>query len=431
MFFLTTDYTNLPRWITLIEKLMCNKKKISYGVNNLSLLLRVSSNFFKKLNFTILARFHFKMAYKQKKYGLLLYPISLLYGFAVGFRNLLFNLNILHTHEFPIPVIGVGNITVGGTGKTPHVEYIAGLLKYDFRIATLSRGYKRKTHGFGEVHLNSTTKEVGDEPLQIKNKHPEIIVSVDESRVDGIRKLMADKEKQIQVILLDDAFQHRYVKPGISILLIDYNRLLTNDHFLPYGNLREREHNKIKANIIIITKMPYEIKPIERRILEKNLQLFPYQTLYFTNIKYKNPVSIFPGKTSTTNYSFIKNKYHVLLVTGIANHGELIKHIKQFSLSITHLFFKDHYSFKEKDIEKISKTFKQITGENKVLITTEKDSLRLRETQNSYLIEDIPSFYIPIEIDFLYSDKNRFNKQITEYVRKNKPVSSIYSERNK
>lgn len=371
------------------------------------------------------------MSGKQRKYGFLLYPLSLLYGFIVSFRNLLFDINVLRIREFSIPIISIGNITVGGTGKTPHVEYMAGLLKYEFQIATLSRGYKRKTKGYREVSIDSTTKEAGDEPLQIKNNHPEITVVVDESRVDGIQKLMSDKEKQIQVVLLDDAFQHRYVKPGMSILLIDYNRPLHTDHLLPYGNLREGEHHKIRANIIVVTKMPCEIKPIERRILEKDLQLFPYQTLYFTTIKYKNPVTLFPGKTLATNYSFTKNKYSVLLVTGIASPVDLINHIKRFSSSVTHLKFNDHHVFNKKDIIKISEAFNSIQDENKIIITTEKDSLRLRETQNSQILEELPAFYIPIEIDFLYGDKNRFNKQITEYVRKNKPVSSIYSGKNR
>lgn len=365
------------------------------------------------------------MARKHRKYGLFLYPLSLLYGFIVGFRHLLFNLNILHTREFSIPVISVGNITVGGTGKTPHVEYLAGLLKQEFITATLSRGYKRKTHGYREVTPSSTTREVGDEPLQISRNHPEITVSVDEKRAHGIGQLLADKAKKIQVIVLDDAFQHRYVKPGMSILLIDYNRPIKEDYLLPFGNLREREHHKNRANVVIVTKMPAEIKPIERRILEKDLSLFPYQTLYFTSIKYKNPVTLFPGKISATNFSFSKNKYHVLLITGIACPEDLLRHIKRFSLSVTHLPFKDHYSFKEKDLKKMADTFQQISGE-KVLITTEKDSLRLSDSPGKKWIEELPIFYIPIEIDFLYGDKSRFNKQITEYVRKNKPVSTIY-----
>ena len=370
------------------------------------------------------------MAKKHRKYGLFLYPLSLLYGFAVGFRHTLFNTQILRSKEFSLPIISVGNITVGGTGKTPHIEYLAGLLKREFRVATLSRGYKRKTKGFYEATLNSTTRQVGDEPLQILNNHPEITVCVDENRVHGIEKLMADESKHIQVILLDDAYQHLYVKPGMSILLIDYNRPLWEDYLLPYGNLREREHHKDRANVIIVTKMQSEIKPIERRILEKDLQLYPYQTLYFTTIKYKNPVILFEGKISATQFSFVKHKYHIILITGIASPDDLLNHVKKFSLSITHLSFSDHHLFKEKDIRKIIETYHSISGD-KVLITTEKDALRLREAPNKNLLEELPAFYIPIEIDFLYSDKNRFNKQITEYVRKNKPVSSIYPGKNR
>ncbi len=367
------------------------------------------------------------MTRNKRKYGFLLYLLSLFYGLIVQLRNLLFELNILTSKEFSIPIISIGNITVGGTGKTPHTEYVAGLLKSEFKIATLSRGYKRKTRGYKEVHTDSKAYEVGDEPLQIKNNYPEITVSVDESRVEGIKKLLSETKKHIQAIILDDAFQHRYVKPGLSILLIDFNRQLKNDHLLPYGDLREKGKSRIRANIIIVTKMPCEIKPIERRLLEKDLRLYPFQTLYFTTIKYKNPVTIFPGKTSAINYSFTKNKYDVVLVTGIAEPNELLKHIRKFSLSIIHISFKDHYYFKKKDIENISNTYNNIQSNNKILITTEKDMYRLREINNSNLLENIPAFYIPIEIDFLYNDKNRFNKQIVEYVRKNKPISSIYS----
>jgi len=366
------------------------------------------------------------MPVNKKNFGLMLFILSVFYRIIVGIRNTLFEINILPSREFSVPIISVGNITVGGTGKTPHTEYIANILKDEFKIAVLSRGYKRKTKGFVEVLTDSKPINTGDEPLQIKNNFPEITVCVDESRTDGINKIVSNKLNGIQAVILDDAFQHRYVKPGISILLIDYNKPLKDDHFLPYGNLREKESNKIRANIIIITKMPGEIKPIERRILEKDLQLLPYQNIYFTNIKYKNPITIFP-KTIAINYSFTKCKYDVLLVTGIANPTDLLNHIKKFALSITHLKYKDHYNFKEKDFKKIIDTFNSIKNTNKILITTEKDMYRLRDSQYSSLIENIPAFYIPIEIDFLYNDKNRFNKQIIEYVRKNKPVSSIYS----
>jgi tetraacyldisaccharide 4'-kinase len=370
------------------------------------------------------------MAKKHRKYGLFLYPLSLIYGLVVSFRHLLFNIRILPSKEFQIPVIGVGNITVGGTGKTPHIEYLANLLKHEFHTATLSRGYKRKSKGYKVVTTLSSTIEVGDEPLQIQLNNPEVTVAVCESRVKGIELLLKEKTKPIQVVLLDDAYQHLYVKPGMSILLIDYNRPLWEDYLLPYGDLRERQQNKNRANIIIVTKMPPEIKPIERRILEKDLNLFPYQTLYFTTIKYKNPVILFEGKTIASQYSFLKNKYHVVLVTGIACADELIKHIKRFSLSVTHLSFTDHYYYKEKDIQKIFDTFAGLPND-KILITTEKDALRLRESKGIQMLELLPVFYIPIEIDFLYGDKNRFNNQIIDYVRKNKPVSSIYPGKNR
>ena len=206
--------------------------------------------------------------------------LSLFYGFAVSLRNELFNLRLLSSKEFDLPVISIGNITAGGTGKTPHTEYIAALLKAKFKVAVLSRGYKRKTRGFYMVETTSKVRQVGDEPLQIKLKFSELIVAVDANRVRGIKRLIALPEKP-DIILLDDAFQHQYVLPGINILLTDYNRLITEDSLLPYGRLRESASNKSRATIIIVTKCPAEIKPIEERIIIKDLNIRPIRICIF------------------------------------------------------------------------------------------------------------------------------------------------------
>ncbi|MCK4662321.1 MAG: tetraacyldisaccharide 4'-kinase [Bacteroidales bacterium] len=351
----------------------------------------------------------------------LLFPFSLLYGFIVSFRNILFDYNFLNSHEFDVPVLSVGNITVGGTGKTPHVEYIVDLLNKEFNVATLSRGYKRKSKGFVLASENSTVKDIGDEPKQIKKKFPDIHVAVDNNRVHGIKKLLSKKiETIIDVIILDDAFQHRYVKPGFSILLIDFNQPLSNDHLLPLGRLREHAHEKRRANLILITKSPNELKPIERRIIVKDLKLFPYQTLYFTTYKYGNLIPVFNNDNVIDNEKLKNKSYSVLVITGIAKYKPFVQYIKTFSNDIHHIGFPDHHYFTKKDINKILNKFNDISNPNKIIITTEKDSVRFYETSYKNLIEESPIFYIPIEIDFLNEDKENFNKLITNYIRSNK-----------
>ncbi len=349
----------------------------------------------------------------------------------VGFRHMLYNMGILQMKEYPLPILCVGNITVGGTGKTPHVEAIVRMLQEHYNIAVLSRGYKRKTKGFREVFIDSTAFEVGDEPLQIKQKFPNITVVVSESRRKGIQHLIKRNDPKIDVIILDDGYQHLAVKAGVYLLLMDFNNPLYEDHLLPYGNLRERIHHKSKAHMVIVTNTPVDLKPIERRIVQKKLELFPYQYLFFTYIEYKSPVVVFPGRFSAIKYNFTKCKYSVLLVTGIANPKPLRNNIMRFATDITEINFPDHYYFKSKDIQRIADTFNAIQSDKKIIITTEKDSIRLREAPNVELLLDMPIFYIPIEIDFLYNEKNMFNLELIEYVRKNQPISSIYTRKNK
>jgi len=366
----------------------------------------------------------------RKKYGLILIPLSWLYAFAVGFRHMLYNLGPLTSKSYPIPILCVGNITVGGTGKTPHIEAIIRILKNQYNIAVLSRGYKRKTKGFREVFEDSKAYEVGDEPLQIKQKFPDVKVVVSESRRKGIEMLLKQTEPKIEVILLDDGYQHLAVKAGAYILLVDFNRPIYEDHLLPYGNLRERIHHKSKASIVIVTNTPEDIKPIERRIIQKKLDLYPYQYLFFSHIEYKSPVVVFPGKFSAIKYSFTKCKYHVLLVTGIANPQPLKNNITRFAIEITEIIYPDHYYFKAKDIEHIVHEFQKIDNNKKVIITTEKDAIRLQEAPNNEMLKSLPIFYIPIEIDFLYNEKETFNLELIEYVKKNQSISSIYKRKD-
>ena len=225
-----------------------------------------------------------------------LLPLSWFYGLGVGFRNLLFEMGILKSRSFNVPVISVGNITVGGTGKTPHVEYLIRLMKDRAKVAVLSRGYKRKSHGFVLASKNTTVNDIGDEPYQMKTKFPDITVAVDRKRTRGIDKLTSGEQvKDTDVILLDDAFQHRYVKPGINILLVDYHRLIIYDALLPAGRLREPVKSKDRADIVIVTKCPKDLKPMEFRVITKAMKLYPYQQLFFSTHEFESLRPVFTG----------------------------------------------------------------------------------------------------------------------------------------
>jgi tetraacyldisaccharide 4'-kinase len=362
----------------------------------------------------------------QRLFYIILFPFSIIYGIVVRFRNFLYDTNILTSHEFNAPVLSVGNITVGGTGKTPHVEYIVSLLEEIEKPAVLSRGYKRKSKGFVKASVNSTLAEIGDEPLQIKRKFTNVDVVVDKNRVRAIRRMLSE-DPTLRAIVLDDAFQHRSVSPGLNILLIDYNRPLQEDYYLPAGRLREPASSRYRANIIILTKCPDDIKPIDRRLISDNLKLMPYQTLYYTQFKYGTPQPVFPEikPVYPINEKNSKNS-SVLLVTGIASPLQLKNYLSKTIDEIEQIEYPDHYIFKQSDIDNIDKRFAQMKGENKVIITTEKDAVRLI---NAFNISDELRklmFYIPVEVEFLNDEGPVFDKQIINYVQKNKRDSFLY-----
>jgi len=361
---------------------------------------------------------------------ILLYPLSWLYGLAVYLRNRAYDLNILKSKEFDVPVISIGNITVGGTGKTPHVEYLVNLLKEKYEVATLSRGYKRKTKGFHLVETDSTAINVGDEPLQIKNKYPEITVSVCEKRVKGVEKLVDVKnEKKPDVVLLDDAFQHRRITPGVNILLIDYNRQIKEDKLLPVGRLRENVYQMRRANIIIFTKCPDEVTPIMRRILGNNVGLLPYQKLYFTKLEYDKLKPVFNAQELDKQY-YNEKKYTILLVTGIASPKLMRKYLKQFSRRIEMMTFPDHHNYSAQDIQSINNRFDGIDAENKIVITTEKDSMRFKDF--SEMPDELKNamYYLPVKVNFLEEEKQSFNKKIFNYVGENKSNRELHKRKN-
>jgi tetraacyldisaccharide 4'-kinase len=366
--------------------------------------------------------------FTNKKYFFFLYPFSLLYGLAVYIRNLLFDYQILQSREFDIPVISVGNITAGGTGKTPHTEYLVRLLKYEFNVAYLSRGYKRKTRQYILADHSSTAEEIGDEARQIKKKFPDIHVAVDRKRANGITRLMQDV-KDLDLVLLDDAYQHRYVRAGLSILLIDYNRPISKDHLLPAGLLREQAFEKKRANIILVTKCPERLKPIDRRIVVKELNLYPFQHLYFTYLKDELPKPVFKSVQKVLTREEIKRmKPHILMITGIANPRSFKKFVRNYSTQITDMIYPDHHAFTDNDINEIILKFNAIESDTKIIFTTEKDAIRLEKfsDMDNRIKEKI--YFIPIVVSFMNEDTDNFNQHILNYVRANKRDNILYKK---
>ena len=356
-----------------------------------------------------------------------LLPLSWFYGLGVNFRNTLFSIGMLKSRSFDVPVISVGNITVGGSGKTPHVEYLVRLLKDTFHTAVLSRGYKRKSKGFVQATAQTTMPEIGDEPYQMKQKFPNVTIAVDKNRCHGIDTLV-ENDKNIDVILLDDAFQHRYVKPGVNILLVDYHRLIIYDKLLPAGRLREPLSGKDRADIVIVTKCPKDLKPMEYRVITKAMSLYPYQQLFFTSIDYGKLQSVFLDTEETKELEDVKD-YHALLLTGIASPRQMTHDLSPLIPHLTPLTFSDHHDFKEKDVELINSTFAALPSP-KLTITTEKDVTRLKLVEG--LSEEVrqSTYVLPINVCFLQNQADMFNHQIIDYVHKNSRNSILVKRKD-
>ena len=353
-------------------------------------------------------------------YRKFLFPLSLIYGFIIWIRNWLFDISILKSKSYFTPSINVGNIALGGTGKTPHIEYLIELLSEDYKISTLSRGYKRKTKGFLIANQNHSFEDVGDEPKQLKYQFKDVIVSVDGNRQRGIENL-ENLEDKPDVILLDDAFQHRYVKPGVNILLTDYSRPYWEDDILPVGNLRDNSFQVRRADIVIVSKTPESITPMTKRIITKKLNLFPYQNLFFTSIVYGNLECI------TKYIDFIEKECTVLMLTGIASPEHLGRYLNKKYKKVITLEFPDHHSFTESDFNKVINQFNAIASENKIVVTTLKDAVRLKDNRNFAKFSEIPIFYQAMKIDFLgEEDKIKFNKLILKYVRNAQRDRKVY-----
>lgn len=348
-----------------------------------------------------------------------LYPASWIYGAGVYLRNKMFDWGIYKERSFPLPVICIGNITVGGTGKTPHTEYLIRLLQGSYQTAVLSRGYKRKSKGFILAKEDTPVHHIGDEPFQMKRKFPNIHMAVDKNRCHGIEQLCKESVAiGTEVILLDDAYQHRHVKAGLNILLIDYNRLICDDKLLPAGRLREPESGKYRAQVVIITKCPKDMSPMDFRVLTKQMELFAFQQLYFTTMEYGKLRPLF-NDGSEHNITNINPDVHILLVSGIASPQRMEEDLLKINENIHPLAFGDHHDFSSADTELIRQRFEQLPEGKRMIITTEKDAARLID--HPYLHESIkPYIYVlPIEVSFLQGQENAFNQNIMDYVRKN------------
>ncbi len=355
-----------------------------------------------------------------------LLPLSFLYGMGVRFRNMLFDTGILESRSFPIPVISVGNITVGGAGKTPHVEYLIRLLCETKRVSVLSRGYKRRTKGYLLASSSSTSLELGDEPYQMYLKYGrQVHVAVSANRCEGIERLCSDPEtKDTDVILLDDAFQHRYVKPGVNILLVDYHRLIVYDKLLPAGRLREPKDGKRRADIVIVTKCPPDLRPMDFRVITKALNLYPYQKLFFTTIEYGDLIPLFSNSRSLA-LSEITSDYEVLVLSGIASPQHLLCDIQKHTENVIPMTFRDHHIFTPKDIAHINNTFDSLSSK-RIIITTEKDAARLVGLDG--LSDDVRNhiYALPIKTTFLLEQQEQFDEFILSYVLKNSKDSILH-----
>lgn len=350
-----------------------------------------------------------------------LLPLSWLYGLGTGLRNKLFDWGILKSKQFNIPVISVGNITVGGTGKTPFVEYLVRLLKPEIRVAVLSRGYKRKSRGFVLAEKNTPMREIGDEPFQMKSKYPDIVVAVDKDRCRGV-DVVRDCEDDVGVVILDDAYQHRYIRPGVNILLVDYHRLIVYDKLLPAGRLRESKEGKQRADIVVVTKCPPDLKPMSFRVIKKVMDLYPYQDLYFTTLEYGRLRRMYGGKEKPLEQ--LSKDMNVLLLTGIASPKQMMQDLTAYTDHITPLTFGDHHQFTPSDAERIHRMFASLP-KPRMIITTEKDECRLKCTEglNDEVKQNL--YVLPIEVKFMLNQENEFNDKIISYVRKNKRNSSL------
>ena len=339
----------------------------------------------------------------------LLFPFSFIYGRITAMRNLLFDYGIFKSQSYTIPIICIGNLSVGGTGKTPHTQYIINLLKQDYKVAILSRGYGRKSSNLQFVEITSNAFEVGDEPLQLKQNNPECLVVVEKNRNKGVKQILNDFP-ETEVILLDDGYQHRWIKAGFNILITPFSSPYYKDYLMPVGKLRESKKGVSRANAVIFSKTPENTNPTLKKGMLERLHLFAHQEAYFSGIEYHRFKCINNNTELEEN-----NPYSITLVSGIANTNPLIKYLEEKGHSINHLKYSDHHNYSSNDIETILAEYTADKSIKKLILTTEKDATKLKQFLPHF--KDVNFYYIPIEIKIDQSKK--FKNQILDYVEKN------------
>lgn len=337
--------------------------------------------------------------YIDKLITYLLTPPKWAYQFGVWFHNKLYDANIMKQTDFDIPVISVGNLTVGGTGKTPHVEYLIDCFKNEYNIAVLSRGYKRKTKGFVLASPTSTPEQIGDEPYQIYKKYGELVkVAVTANRKKGIEKILK-LFPSTNLVILDDAYQYRKVRPLISLLLLDSNRPVDQDELLPLGRLREPQHATERADMIVITKCPEVMLPFDYREKSRTVNALSFQKIFFSSVNYRDLKPVFPDNSPYyINLESLTENDAVLLLTGIASPRGFVRHFRDFPFKVKVLRFPDHHDFTRWDLRLIKQNFSSLDGKRRIIITTEKDAVRLQH--NPYFPYKLKPyvFYLPIRI---------------------------------
>lgn len=339
-----------------------------------------------------------------------LFPLTIWYAVGVRIRGILFDWGILKEESAPVATIGVGNLATGGTGKTPHTEYLLRLLHNNYTTAFLSRGYRRKSKGFhlaSEPSSLTPAELLGDEPSMVASKFPDVISSVCEKRMEGIQNLM-QLEKKPQVIVLDDVYQHRYVKPSVNILLSEYERPFYDDRILPFGNLRESRRESRRADLIVITKCPHDLSYEKQNEIRHKIHPLPHQRVYFSYLDYGLPVALEGSSPLSPEAS------HILLFTGIVHPQPLKKHLEK-DHEVTLFQFPDHHDFTREEIQNLIHTFHQIPSSRKIILTTEKDAARLRSTPEFRLFDGLPIGYVPIEVRFLNSSHD-FDQTIINHI---------------
>lgn len=342
---------------------------------------------------------------------IILSPLTALYGLMISVRNVLYETELVRSTKFSLPIICIGNLSVGGAGKTPHIEYLTRLLAPYVNVGILSRGYKRKTQGFRWVTAADTVLQSGDEPLMYARKHKDIVVAVGENRAIAIPQMVA-KYPSLQTILLDDAFQHRSITAGLNILLTTYDQPYTSDYLMPSGRLREYRSGADRADIVVVTKCTPTLTQEEASEIGTQLKLKDYQKLFFSYYEYGYPYSFYDSKQRIK----LDDKLDVILISAIANTSYLLAYLDREVQSIHHMDYEDHHLFSDRDVEYIKTVYDNRDTDRRIVLTTEKDAMRL-DLHRAYLAEHkIPIFVLPAEVKFHFDEGDNFKKLVKEYL---------------